>query len=306
MSRGVKILIGLFFVVALATVLLAVKVIGEMVQPKETAPLPTPQVSNVTVESTRTLPTIAVPTSTQVPTATTVPTITPTPTATPLFIDYRLKSTIDLSNGMPLALIIYAQDGKVIASTWAKAIAYKGTDTEADDVFNPHKGTVYSHIDGGFRATWVHSGYLTAGELFGYAVEKYVWLNDSGNLTTFDNGVKKTASLIGSRAVLCQAVTDIPIFSKYDMGNPCPGKLLEFTITAAALIPREKTDAYEAAIGKVVPWLKENASGAKFELMSDKNGYLIQTCVARYADQKSDGIVADYLYNRLVLGLTLK
>ena len=265
-------------------------------------------VPTLTRESTKMLPTI-IPTQTLVPpTATPTPTSTPTmtPTATPLVIDYKIKGEIDLGNGLPVAMAIYLTDGRVIKSNWASAISYKDGDDPM--VFDPYAGTIYSHNDGGFLASWIHSGYLKNGnELFGYSLEKEVWLNNASQRLTLEDGKKRTAALIGAKVILCQASAESKVkpFAKYDEKGQCSGKQMEFTVLAASLVEREKADEYESSIGNVVNWMTQNYPDQGFSNLTQRSSYLIQTCVGRYSDQKDDGTI-DYIYNRLILGLSLR
>jgi len=123
------------------------------------------------------------PTVTPTDSPTITPTPTATPTATPEIVNYRIKDIIDLSGGSLTAMAIYRTDGVVIKSTWASAIIYQ--DGDSDEVFDPHAGTIYSHDDGGYLATWVHSGELIKGKLFAYDLEKSVWLNEKAKTGHF-------------------------------------------------------------------------------------------------------------------------
>lgn len=249
---------------------------------------------------------VIVETDQQTPTPSPTSTPEPTPTITPRVIDYRFDGVIDLSSGLPVAMIIYTTDGRVVKSNWAKAIAYADGDDEG--VFAPYAGTVYSHEDGGFVATWIHSGYLKNGnQLFGYPLEKEVWRDEDNQVIDWSEGFQKATDLIGAKVVICQAPADSKIlpFSNYDEVVGCPGAQLEFVIEAASLVEHEKVESYEASVGSVIEWMKQNYPGQGFELLESRSSYLVQTCVGRYKDQKSDGS-SDFVFNRLIIGMTLR
>ena len=220
-----------------------------------------------------------------------------------------------MASGLMTAMVVYRPDGVVIKSNFAKAIAYSAGDNSM--TFEPHQGTIYSHNDGGFTATWVHSGgiyyknYQTP--LFGYGLEKSVWQDKAGRVTTFENGLAGTEKLIGSKVIICQASSDskIKIFADYDPKADCPGVTQSFVIKAAALVERELVDEYDASTGKIVPWLIEHKQGNGFESLVATNSYLIQTCIGRYADQKemydeNEKLINEFIYNRLVIAMVVE
>ena len=243
-------------------------------------------------------------------TATSVPTMTPTPTEMPTqtppapIVSYSILGKVYMGGGLPVAMSIRTVDGKEISSNWAGAIGYQDGD-DKDTVFSPYAGTVYSHIDNGFLATWIHSGRLKKADLFAWGLEKFVYMNELGGPLTFPEGQDMMSQLLGARVTLCQATDgSVEPFDDFDHNQPCPGNQLQFNITAAALIERENVDAYEAATGKVIDWLLENDQGSGFDQLASGQTLLLQTCVGKYSDQVSDG-TKDYLYNRLILGLSV-
>jgi hypothetical protein len=253
---------------------------------------------------------IAKPTAepTPVPTQTSLPIPTPTATPTPLppIFSYSILGEINMEDGSPIAIVIRKGE-MVIKSTWASAVSYRDGDV-IEEVFSPYAGTVYSHIDGGFLATWIHSGRLKKADLFAWELEKAVWMNKWGGIVTLAEGHELANQLIGSVVTFCQAdgssFMPEPL-STYDPEAPCPGPTVEFVITAATLIERENVDAYELAVGDVVEWIVDNEVGIGFDQLVPGVSYLLQTCVGKFSDQVSDG-TKDYLYNRLVLGLTVR
>lgn len=235
-------------------------------------------------------------------------TLTPSsvPTATPKVIDYVFADKVDFSNSWLVAMAITKPDGTVIKTNWASAIAYQ--DGDPDDVFDPHKGTIYSYKDSGYVTTWAHSGYLLNGsDLYGYALEKAVWLHKYEEVLTLAEGRYKVSDLIGSSVVICQATPDsgLKAFDEYDHSVPCPGKQIEMVLRAAVLVERENVDSYREASGEIVYWLAANYPGSGFESLDKDDSYLVQICVGKYSDQESDGTI-NYLYNRLIIGMSLK
>lgn len=275
----------------------------------ETVNAPEPTETITAISEATSLPTLA-PSATPFvpsPTDTPLPSVTPTPlpTSTPLppVFQFSIDSKVDMGSGLPVAMSITRPDGKVISSTWAKAIAYKNGDNEAE-VFSPYAGTVYSHLDSSLLATWIHSGRLKRGDLFAWSLEKAVYY-EKGAIVRLSEGHKLAEQLIGSQVILCQSndpnsPAPLAVFDP----NVCPGNQVRFMVSAVALVEQSHVKGYDGAAGSTVSWLSDNGFAGFDQLVPGKS-WLVQTCVSKYTDQKSKKAIPDYQYNRLVLGLTL-
>ena len=254
-------------------------------------------------------PTAEPPGATQISEAVTVEVVEvlPTPTATPEapISGYSIDGRVDLANGVPTAMRIYLLNGEVIVSTWAQPFGFTGDNEQAQALFDPFNGTIFSYQDE-VLGTWIHSGFISSGQLFAQGIQVYV-LGTKGHLKTMAEGQAALDNLNGATVVFCQA-PDMKIFSEFASDTPCPGIEVSFTLVAKTFVMRESVEEYEASINKLVTWLKSDYPGKGFESVNPGTGHVLLTCIGQFYDQpRSEGDdTKSYLFNRLVLGLEYK
>jgi len=263
-------------------------------------PTPTPKVYEPTLQATESE--VYVPMST----ATSVATAEATPTKVATVNGYSILNRIDMRSGLPYAMSIELSDGQVIGSTWARAIAFNGTD-DIDKVFSPFAGTVYSFQDE-ILATWIHSGRIDQGELFAFELEEFI-IGNIYSPRSMEDGLITIDSLLGSRVTICQAENpdDVTLFDNWNATAPCPGQQVVLDLVAAVLIERESVEEFDTHVLGYFSWINEEYPNAGFDQIVRGDGYMVVTCVGQFYDQRRpDGDdTPSYQFNRLVLGMNV-
>lgn len=231
-----------------------------------------------------------------------------TPRSEKVYIDgYSILDRVSLDNGLPTAMYFVEPDGRLISSTWAKAISAKSGDVPSA-VFNFDSGTIYS-LQRQFPMLLGHSGSLKGGkDLFAEALNKAVAYDANSQLVNLAKGKVVARQLIGSEVVLCQSRSpnDPKPLERFNPADGCPGEQVRLVVTSATLLVQDKVAEYEGAVRYEQLWLLANEPQGKFERMVPGKSMFFLTCVTRLADQPALKSVPDYGYNRLLLGLTVR
>jgi hypothetical protein len=218
---------------------------------------------------------------------------------------YVLSAVIDLGSGRSTTWSIRLPEGGELPGTWADAIAYAdGDDSLPVSPFNAHKGTIYSLL-GDTTVIRAHSGRLNfAWNLFASNLDLYLRMDSEGRGLSVAEGESKLQQLIGTAAYLCQSDISIEPFTVFDPTKGCPGEILELQLVAGAIVTREKVADYDLALLSLRSWMMANYPGHGFEDLDPASGFILITCVQKYADQPSiDGVYP--IYNRVALGFRI-